>query len=163
MVYLFCGYVFELAIVHPIYAAPMIVMPLLLLGAEYMMLGLHSFALFSVMVWLGFVSNYYFMYINSVGLLIYVLVRFWSVFRRDRVRNFVLLFIRMVSAYLLGLFLSAVTLLPAIQRYLGSYRSPGGPFSGGTQSIVRTEKSFADNTSVPAAAGGRFCHGGLPQ
>ena len=123
MVYLFCGYVFELAIVHPIYAAPMIVMPLLLLGAEYMMLGLHSFALFSVMVWLGFVSNYYFMYINSVGLLIYVLVRFWSVFRRDRVRNFVLLFIRMVSAYLLGLFLSAVTLLPAIQRYLGSYRS----------------------------------------
>lgn len=123
MVYLFCGYVFELAIVHPIYAAPMIVMPLLLLGAEYMMLGLHSFALFSAMVWLGFVSNYYFMYINSVGLLIYVLVRFPAVFRRDRVRSFLRLFIRMVSAYLVGLFLSAVTLLPAIRRYLGSYRS----------------------------------------
>ena len=125
MVYLFCGYVFELGIVHPIYIAPMIVMPLLLLGAEYMMDPdhRHSFLLFSVMVYLGFTSNYYFMYINSVALLIYVLIRFPAVYREQRVKNFFILFIRMVSAYVLGLMLAMVTLLPTLSRYFNSYRS----------------------------------------
>lgn len=125
MVYLFCGYVFELGIVHPIYVAPMIVMPLLLLGAEYMMdhSRRHSFALFSIMVYLGFTSNYYFMYINSVALLVYVLIRFFRINKENRVREFFTLLVRMVSAYLVGLMLSAVTLFPTLQRYLNSYRS----------------------------------------
>ncbi len=123
--YLYCGYVFELGIVHPIYIAPMIVMPLLLLGAEYMMdpSRRHSFALFSIMVYLGFTSNYYFMYINSVALLIYVLIRFFIVYKENRIRAFFTLFVRMVCAYLTGLLLSAVTLLPTLQRFLNSYRS----------------------------------------
>ena len=125
IVYLFCGYVFELGIVHPIYVAPMIVMPLLLLGAEYMMDPdrKHSFLLFSLMVYLGFTSNYYFMYINSVALLIYVLIRFAAVYREHRVKNFFVLFVRMVSAYLAGLMLSMITLLPTLSRYFNSYRS----------------------------------------
>ena len=125
IVYLFCGYVFELGIVHPIYIAPMIVMPLLLLGAEYMMDRdrKRSFALFTVMVYLGFTSNYYFMYINSVALLIYVLIRFPAVYRESRVKNFFILFVRMVSAYMVGLMMAMITLLPTLKRYFGSYRS----------------------------------------
>ena len=125
IVYLFCGYVFELGIVHPIYVSPMIVMPLLLLGAEYMMdpERKHSFVLFSVMVYLGFTSNYYFMYINSVALLIYVLIRFFAVYHEKIAKNFILLFIRMVSAYAVGLMLSCITLLPTLSRYFNSYRS----------------------------------------
>ena len=125
IVYLFCGYVFELGIVHPIYVSPMIVMPLLLLGAEYMMdpEHRHSFVLFSVMVYLGFTSNYYFMYINSVALLIYVLIRFFAIYHEKIVKNFFLLFIRMVSAYAVGLMLSCITLLPTLSRYFNSYRS----------------------------------------
>ena len=125
IVYLFCGYVFELGIVHPIYISTMIVMPLLLLGAEYMMDRdrKHSFVLFTVMVYLGFTSNYYFMYINSVALLIYVLIRFGAVYRENRVKNFFLLFLRMVSAYMVGLMMAMITLLPTLKRFFGSYRS----------------------------------------
>ena len=125
IVYLFCGYVFELGIVHPIYVAPMIVLPLLLLGAEYMMdrSGVKSFALLSIMVFLGFVSNYYFMYINSVALFIYALVRFFFLYETDRVRQFIRLFARMVLAYAIGLMMAAITLFPALSRYFNSYRS----------------------------------------
>ena len=125
LTYLFCGFVFELGIVHPIYVAPMIVTPLLLLGAEYMMEGRrrHSFALFSLMVYLGFTSNYYFMYIGSVALLVYVLIRFFVLFTHDRVRAFFSLLIRMTGAYLVGLMMSCVTLLPTLDRYFHSYRS----------------------------------------
>ena len=125
LTYLFCGYVFELGIVHPIYVAPMIVTPLLLLGAEYMMekKRRHSFVLFSLMVYLGFTSNYYFMYISSVALLIYVLIRFFVLYTHDRVRAFFSLLVRMVCAYVTGLLMSCVTLLPTLNRYFNSFRS----------------------------------------
>ena len=125
LTYLFCGYVFELGIVHPTYLSPMIVLPLLLLGAEYMMEeeGRHSFVLFTVMVYLGFTSNYYFMYINTVALPFYVLIRFFSGKAAHRPRALFALFIRMVSAYVAGLLLSALTLWPTLSRFFHSYRS----------------------------------------
>ncbi len=199
MVYLFCGYVFELGIVHPIYVAPMIVTPLLLLGAEYMMdhSRRHSFVLFSVMVYLGFTSNYYFMYINSVALLVYVLIRFFVIERESRenvvnsaeaaghsgrnlesrgeaaghshktagrgtgtVREFFSLFVRMVSAYLVGLLLSAVTLFPTLQRFLNSYRSANLSDSGSLLFYDDARRYFAwvINLISPLEASGNGTH-----
>lgn len=162
IVYLYCGYVFELGIVHPIYISPMIVMPLLLLGAEYMMdpEGRHSFILFSVMVYLGFTSNYYFMYINSVALLIYVLVRFGMIYREKRVKMFFLLFVRMVSAYLVGLMLSAVTLLPTLLRYFNSYRSQSMAQRGNLLFYEDVRRYFAwfINLISPLEASGNGTH-----
>lgn len=125
LTYLFCGYVFELGIVHPTYLSPMIVLPLLFLGAEYMMdrTGKHSFLLFTVMVCMGFLSNYYFMYINTVALPVYVLIRFFSGEAQNRLRELISLFFRMVAAYVTGLLMSGIILLPALSRYFNSYRS----------------------------------------
>ncbi len=160
--WLFCGYVFELGIVHPIYIAPMIVMPLLLLGAEYMMESgrRHSFVLLSVMVYLGFTSNYYFMYINSVALLIYVLIRFFVLYRENRVRAFFSLLIRMVSAYVTGLLLSCVTLLPTLNRYFHSYRSASLSDSGNLlyYEDFRRYFAWAVNLISPLEASGNGTH-----
>ncbi len=162
IVYLYCGYVFELGIVHPIYISPMIVMPLLLLGAEYMMdpERKHSFVLFSVMVYLGFTSNYYFMYINSVALLIYVLVRFGAVYRTQRIRNFFLLFVRMTAAYTVGLMLSAITLYPTLSRYFNSYRSQSMADSGSLLVFSDVRRYFAwfINLISPLEASGNGTH-----
>ena len=162
IVYLYCGYVFELGIVHPIYISPMIVMPLLLLGAEYMMdpERRYGFVLFSVMVYLGFTSNYYFMYINSVALLIYVLVRFGMIYREKRVKNFFLLLARMVSAYLVGLMLSAVTLLPTLLRYFSSYRSQSMAQRGNLLVYEDLRRYFAwfVNLISPLEASGNGTH-----
>ena len=125
IVYLFCGYTFSLGIVHPTYLSPLVTLPLLLLGAERMMHRprRHRFVLFSVITAVSFISNYYFMYIASVAVFLYVFVRFFQIWRTDRVRQFCILFVRFVAAYALGVMLSAVTLLPALSRYAGSYRS----------------------------------------
>ncbi len=122
VVYVFCGFMLIRVVNHPTYAAPFIVLPLLLLGAERMMLG-RGCALFIFSVFAGFWSNYYFMYIMSAALLVYVLVRFPEVFEKNRVRCFFSLLWKMCCAYLLGLLMSMMTLLPMLMRYLASARS----------------------------------------
>lgn len=125
MVYLFTGYTFSLGIVHPVYLSPLITLPLLLMGAERMMREpqRHRFVLLTLITAVSFISNYYFMYIASVTLLMYVTVRFFQLYKQNRVRSFLLLFVRMASAYLLGVLLAAWTLFPTLTRYLTSYRS----------------------------------------
>ena len=124
MVYIFCGFMLIRVMNHPTYAAPFIVFPLLLLGAEKVM-HREGFLLFVFSVFLGFWSNYYFMYIMSAGLLVYMLIRFGVVCRSDRVRSFFLLLGKMVLLYFLGLAMSMITLYPMIRRYLSSARLPG--------------------------------------
>lgn len=125
LLYVFCGFTFGLGIVHPTYLSHMILFPLMLLGAERMMdpERKHSFALFTVCVALGFISNYYFMYISSFGLLGYVLIRFFDLYRTDRLKQFGRLLISLSLAYLLGLALSGIFLLPALARYKSSLRA----------------------------------------
>ena len=81
LVYLFGGFMLIRVTNHPTYAAPFIVLPLLFLGAEHVLHG-QEFLLFPLMVMLGFWSNYYFMYILSIALLIYMLIRFPEVYPR---------------------------------------------------------------------------------
>lgn len=125
LLYVFCGFTFGLGIVHPTYLSHMILFPLMLLGAERMMdpERKHSFALFTVSVALGFISNYYFMYISSFGLLGYVLIRFFDLYRTDRLKQFGRLLISLSLAYLLGLALSGIFLFPALARYKSSLRA----------------------------------------
>ena len=125
MVYLFTGYTFSLGIVHPTYLSPLITLPLLLLGAERMMHREkeHRFVLFSVMTAVSFISNYYFMYIASVAAVIYVFVRFFQIYKENRVRQFIIVFFRFVFAYGTGALISCITLLPVLKRYGSSYRS----------------------------------------
>ncbi|MGO5291924.1 YfhO family protein [Porcincola sp. LCP21S3_C12] len=125
LLYVFCGFTFGLGIVHPTYLSHMILFPLMLLGAERMMdpERKKSFALFTICVALGFISNYYFMYISSFGLLGYVLIRFFDLYRTDRLKQFGRLLVSLSLAYLLGLALSGIFLLPALARYKSSLRA----------------------------------------
>ena len=127
IVYLFCGYTFCLGIVHPTYLSPLISLPLLFLGAERMIQEpqKHCFCLFTVVTALSFFSNYYFMFISSIALLFYVLFRFFQLQTgcKETVKAFFSLFIRMSSAYLVGVMIAAVTLYPTLKRYASSYRS----------------------------------------
>ncbi len=123
LVYVFCGFMLIRVVNHPTYAAPFIVLPLLLLGAERAMHG-RGYSLFIFSVFLGFWSNYYFMYIMSAGLLAYMLARFPEVYQKQRIKNFFTLLVKMVLAYLLGLAMSMITLCPMLLRYLSSSRTP---------------------------------------
>ena len=104
LVYVFSGFMLIRVMNHPIYAAPFIVLPLLLLGAEKAMRKQGN-ALFVFAVFLGFWSNYYFMYIMSAALFIYMLVRYFDVVKPACVRTFLALFVRMVALFALGLWM----------------------------------------------------------
>ena len=121
LVYVFCGFMLIRVVNHPIYAAPFIVLPMLLLGAEKVPRRQGS-ALFVFSVFLGFWSNYYFMYIMSAALFVYMLVRYFDVVRPLGIRTFSVLFVRMTGLFILGLAMSMMTLLPTMQRYLSSAR-----------------------------------------
>ena len=125
MVYLFTGYTYCLGIVHPTYLSPLITLPLLLLGAERMLHREeeHRFVLFSVMTAVSFISNYYFMYIASVAAVLYVFVRFFQIYKENRIRKFVIVFVRFTAAYVTGTLIACITLLPVLKRYAGSYHS----------------------------------------
>ncbi len=125
MVYLFTGYTYCLGIVHPTYLSPLITLPLLLLGAERMLHREeeHRFVLFSVMTAVSFISNYYFMYIASVAAVLYVFIRFFQIYKENRIRKFVIVFVRFTAAYVTGTLIACITLLPVLKRYAGSYRS----------------------------------------
>ena len=121
LVYVFSGFMLIRVMNHPIYAAPFIVLPLLLLGAEKVMRRQGS-ALFVFSVFLGFWSNYYFMYIMAAAPFVYMLVRYFDVVRPLGIRTFSVLFFRMTGLFILGLAMSAMTLLPTMHRYLSSAR-----------------------------------------
>lgn len=121
VVYCFCGYVLKAGIKHPTFLSPMIILPLLFLAAERGMRK-KGVGMLSVITALGFMSNYYFMYICSIALFFYVLLRFFDLYREKRVKNFLLTGIRLVSGYLLGAGMTAVTLLPIAARLFSSGR-----------------------------------------
>ena len=141
IVYVFCGYMLLRVVNHPTYAAPFIVFPLLLTGAEKVMRR-EGFLLFPAMVFLGFWSNYYFMYIMSWGLFVYVIVRFFDLYEKrpdgdGRLKPFLVLAVRMVLLYLLGLAMSFATLLPTLLRYSESIRTSSA--AQGTRLLVYSD------------------------
>lgn len=121
LVYVFCGFMMIRVMNHPIYAAPFIVLPLLLTGAEKVLRG-QGVSLFVFSVFLGFWSNYYFMYIMSAALFVYMLVRFFEEVSPAGVKSFFSLFLKMIFLYALGLAMSMMTLLPTMYRYFSSAR-----------------------------------------
>lgn len=121
MVYLSCGYVMKLGMMHPTFLSAMIVLPLLFLGAEQVMKK-GSILLFSFVTAMGFLSNYYFMYMCTLALGVYVPVRFFSLCRERRGKEFFSLVLRMGGAYLLGFGMTAAVLFPAIMRLTSSLR-----------------------------------------
>ena len=126
--YLFCGQVLKQGIMHPNFLIPMILFPLLLLTAEKMMRGKawRDFAAFAAVTAAGLLTTYYFFYMCTIALPVYVLLRFWDLFRKDRVREFMKLFVRMICAYLLGVGMSMAVFLPTLCYLFASERASTG-------------------------------------
>lgn len=119
--YVFCGYVFIYGMRHPTFHSALIILPLLLAGAERAMRG-QGGLMFAVTSALGFVSNYYFMYVCSFAMAVYVLVRFFDLYQSRRAQNFLRVGLRLVFYYLLGIGLAAAVLFPTVSRLLSSAR-----------------------------------------
>lgn len=127
--YAFCGYILYVGFRHPYFINPLIYFPLLLRGATEI-IEKRSPVLFVASVWLLGTLSYYFLYICSVGLLVYVILQLW-VDPANRALNNVpgrytfRIIAGGVGWYVLGVALSAYYLIPSIAPLFSTNRVGG--------------------------------------
>lgn len=110
------------ALKHPMFANPCIHLPLMLLGAERRLKGKSPAALIFAAAWSA-LCGFYFLYMNSLMLLLYALARHFALNGRDSLRRLPGAFGRTLAAYLLGVGMAGAFLLPAALSFLESCRN----------------------------------------
>ena len=110
------------ALKHPMFANPCIHLPLMLLGAERRLKGKSPAALIFAAAWSS-LCGFYFLYMNSLMLLLYALARHFALNGRDSLRRLPGAFGRTLAAYLLGVGMAGAFLLPAVLSFLESCRN----------------------------------------
>lgn len=120
-IYIFSGYGLNLATRHPIFHSPVIFFPLLLIAMDRL-IEKKGYLFFTVMVALSLATNYYFLYMTTIGLGVYALGHFAKTYKTHRIREFGKMMARIIFFYLLGVGISAVFFLPTVTRALSSER-----------------------------------------
>lgn len=119
--YIFSGVFLNYAIRHPFFLNPMIYLPLLIVGVEKIYRKERPY-LFTIMVAISAMSNFYFFYMLTAVAVIYALIRF-PVYKEA---GFFKTLGRFAGWYILGLGLSMILLLPVIIAFMGNARSSSG-------------------------------------
>lgn len=121
LLYVFSGYAIFCSVRHPFFMNPMIQFPLLLIGID-MIIKRKSPMIFIASVLYSALCGFYFLYMMTILLGIYTIVRFFECCQADRLKEFVHMAGRIVGSYLWGLGLSAVIFVPAILGFYFSCR-----------------------------------------
>ena len=119
--YVFCSFALIGGMKHPLFLNGMLYLPLLLAGTEKV-LQKKSIRFLSVSVALAFMSNYYFMYMNTILCGIYLCVRLFGHYREYGIRKILLLILKMAAAWIWGICLGAVVILPSVYAFLHNAR-----------------------------------------
>jgi len=120
--YTFTGFAFYQVERHPQFALPIILLPLLFIGLEQVITR-KGYLFYALMVAVSFFGSYYFLYINTVFMGIYALLRLGQVYPANRIREFFCMLGRIIASYLLGCAMSVYVASPAIARFFLSSRS----------------------------------------
>lgn len=110
---------------HPFFLLPLIWYPLLCLGIEKILKNKSPF-LFTLVVALSALSNFYFFYKLTLLVVIYALIRFVYLQAKWDWKSFIAFVWKGSCAYIIGLLISAVLFLPMIFGFLESSRHSGG-------------------------------------
>lgn len=123
-IYAFSMYTFFQVVRHPQFAVPSIMLPLLLIGLEQVMKK-QNMLFYSLMVALSLLCSYYFLYMNTIIMGCYVLLRLPEIYEKDRVKEFFNILGRIIVSYIFGCLMVIVTFVPSIASFLSSARGGG--------------------------------------
>ncbi len=122
--YVICGFALYGGTMHTMFMIPMILLPLLIISIEEILRG-RRWYLCTLSVAVSLLSNYYFLYMNTIAMGIYFVVRFLCqrdpgerTFRKFAGRGLVI-----SGSYLLGVGMGCMTLFTTFGKYLSSGRS----------------------------------------
>jgi uncharacterized membrane protein YfhO len=121
MAYVFSGYVMLGAVRHPFFINPMIYLPLLIMGVEKIYKKEKPY-IFTIVVALAAMSNFYFFYMLTAVTVIYAFIRF-PAYKED---GFFKTLARFAGWYMLGVGLSALVLIPVLIGFMGNARGASG-------------------------------------
>lgn len=119
--YVFCGYALYVGEVHPQFLSLMIILPLLVIGAEKVVKG-ESAWLFTGLVFMSLMGSVYFSCIQAVIILIYIFTRYFCAYQKDGIRGFGRLLKSTLLWGGLGCALSGGVWLPMLLQMVGTGR-----------------------------------------
>ncbi|MCD8020040.1 MAG: YfhO family protein [Clostridiales bacterium] len=127
-IYIFSSYTLVFGMHHQFFLNPLIDLPLLLLGVEKI-LKKQSPVLFTGMVVVSAVTNFYFFYLLGCNVIIYVIIRLCMIHRGSgifgMIKKIFMDILRIAVYTLTGIFLSAPLLIPVVRLFLRAERSSG--------------------------------------
>ncbi len=122
LIYVFCGYALYSGVRHPSFITPMIYFPILLIGIDKIINGQKPY-LFIITVCIAAVNGFYFLYVATIFVFLYALIRYFSIHSGSKRIPFIKVFTHSILSYGLGIMMSAFIFVPAVMGYLTSARS----------------------------------------
>ncbi len=122
LAYAFSGYALYAAVRHPYFANPMIYLPLLLVGCEYIFEGKKPW-LFIAAVCLSAISNFYFFYMLVLLTALYAAVRVFSYAKKPYVKDVWRYLWRFAAYGAVGVLCAGCVFCPVVLAQLGSARA----------------------------------------
>ncbi len=107
---------------HSQFMVPMILLPLCLLALEEI-LRKRNWYIFTILIWIHIWCGYYFLYMDTIAMGTYFLVRFFMNPKGRSIKNFFVKGFTIAGTYLLGIMIGNITLLSSFASYLGSSRT----------------------------------------
>lgn len=124
VVYVFCGFSLYGGARHFMFMVPMILLPILVIAVEEIMRH-KKWYLCTIFVAISLFSNYYYLYMTTLGMVIYFFVRFFCQKEKEKrsFGNFMSNVFIIGGSYLLGVAMSCIVLVTTFGLYVGSGRS----------------------------------------
>ena len=119
---LFCGYALFASVRHPFFLLLLFYFPLLLIGVERLFNDESPF-LFSFIVFLSAISNFYLFYMIVVFCIIYVIIRFIYMRHIHLVKELRVYFVRFLLYGVIGVLMAGIILVPILRVFFGTTRA----------------------------------------
>lgn len=125
-IYCFSGYVLYACTRHAQFMVPFILLPLLVIAVEEI-LQKKKWVMGCVLIALSLLCSYYFLYMNTIALFVYFIVRYACMPKEQKTwKNFWSYIGCFAGAYILGIGMGSMTIFTSLFNYFGSARTGSG-------------------------------------
>lgn len=128
IVYAFSGYAIYAGTKHGQFLTPMILLPVLVVAMERLIRS-RKWYMLTVLVAVSLLCSYYFLYMNTIALGAYFILRIVCTREYRNWRTFFERGFIIVGSYILGASIGVISLFTSFGSYMGSSRSGGGKLS----------------------------------
>lgn len=121
LLYCFSGYVLYAGVKHPYFTNPMIYLPFLLIGIDWIFKKKKPY-LFIASVAVSAFSNFYFFYMLCIFMFLYAIFRYFMTEKGFRISTMLMWIGRFIGFFAIGIMLAAPIFLPIVLKMLGAQR-----------------------------------------